>query len=268
MSERQILSSIQACSFDKGKENMLRSVIPLVNGKISENLLLSIVCECSFDKGKINCLSICQSKIPQLSTNTVMNIIGSMSFDKGKNGALEIIGPFISDINSVILGISDYYSFDKTKTIALWILGQYVNNRDYDNYGNSNHNNNYDQKCKDEKKRKRRRKRRNNENNENSDTNVNSNCASMVKALQMEQPIPDKNKEEMQKLSENDLKNDEMTDIDELACSICLSNKKKCLFDKCFHLCVCISCGFDLQERGIMTCPMCREVSTELKIVY
>jgi len=61
---------------------------------------------------------------------------------------------------------------------------------------------------------------------------------------------------------------DECEDVEQLACPICISNKKKVALMPCGH-CVCFGCSKSMLERTEQkTCPVCREPYSICQRIY
>ena len=58
--------------------------------------------------------------------------------------------------------------------------------------------------------------------------------------------------------------NDEETEDETKACSVCLTNVKCCLVQPCGHLCLCIGCSRAVERK----CPMCRKPITRIQRIY
>ena len=69
-------------------------------------------------------------------------------------------------------------------------------------------------------------------------------------------------------------KNDEKTESDDLACSICTENKRRCMFLECNHMSTCVTCTKKLcanaggGPRPTIKCPMCQKVVAQIKLVF
>lgn len=55
---------------------------------------------------------------------------------------------------------------------------------------------------------------------------------------------------------------------DKFLCSICRERTIQCILIPCKHMCTCNECANELRQRGILTCPMCRQNFREIWNVF